>query len=79
MSVTALHPATYMPTKMVPSPISTLQEGVDATLRLVDSPELDGVSGVYFNGQSEARADPQAYDADARRALRETSDALTAR
>ena len=79
VNVTALHPATYMPTKMVPSPISTLQEGVDATLRLVDSPELDGVSGVYFNGQSEARAEPQAYDADARRALREASDALTAR
>jgi hypothetical protein len=68
-----------MPTKMVPSPISTLQEGVDATLRLVDSAELDGVSGAYFNGSSEARADPQAYDADARRALREASDALTSR
>ncbi len=79
VSVTALHPATYMPTKMVPSPISTLQEGVDATLRLVDSADVEGVSGVYFNGQSEARADPQAYDADARRALREASDALTAR
>ena len=35
VTVTALHPATYMPTKMVRSPISTLQEGVDATLRLV--------------------------------------------
>ena len=42
-------------------------------------PTVEGVSGVYFNGQSEARADPQAYDADARRALREASDALTAR
>ena len=79
VTVTALHPATYMPTKMVPSPISTLQEGVDATLRLVDSPDVDGVSGVYFNGQSEARADPQAYDADARRALRAASEALTQR
>ncbi len=77
VTVTALHPATYMPTKMVPSPISTLQEGVDATLRLVDSPEVEGVSGVYFNGQAEARADPQAYDADARRALREASEALS--
>jgi NAD(P)-dependent dehydrogenase (short-subunit alcohol dehydrogenase family) len=78
VTVTALHPATYMPTKMVPSPISTLQEGVDATLRLVDSPEVEGVSGVYFNGQSEARADAQAYDADARRALREASETLSA-
>jgi NAD(P)-dependent dehydrogenase (short-subunit alcohol dehydrogenase family) len=77
VTVTALHPATYMPTKIVQSPISTLQEGVDATLRLVAAPELDGVSGAYFNGQSEARADPQAYDPDARRALREASEALT--
>ena len=76
VTATALHPATYMPTKMVRSPISTLQEGVDATLRLVDDAGLEGVSGVYFNGQSEARADPQAYDADARRALREASEAL---
>jgi NAD(P)-dependent dehydrogenase (short-subunit alcohol dehydrogenase family) len=76
VTVTALHPATYMPTKMVPSPISTLQEGVDATLRLVDSADVEGMSGVYFNGSSEARADPQAYDADARRALHEASEAL---
>ena len=76
VTVTALHPATYMPTKMVRSPISTLQEGVDATLRLVDAPDVEGVSGVYFNGRSEARADPQAYDADARRSLREASEAL---
>ncbi len=78
VTVTALHPATYMPTKMVRSPISTLQEGVDATLRLVDGADVEGTSGVYFDGQAEARADPQAYDADARRALREASEALTA-
>jgi NAD(P)-dependent dehydrogenase (short-subunit alcohol dehydrogenase family) len=79
VTATALHPATYMPTKMVPSPISTLQEGVDATLRLVVAPELEGVTGRYFNGQRAAQADPQAYDADARRALRAASAALAAR
>jgi NAD(P)-dependent dehydrogenase (short-subunit alcohol dehydrogenase family) len=76
VTATALHPATYMPTKIVADPVSTLQEGVDATLRLIVGPEVDGVSGTYFNGQREARADPQAYDADARRALREASAAL---
>ncbi|MGZ6695723.1 MAG: 3-oxoacyl-ACP reductase, partial [Solirubrobacteraceae bacterium] len=76
VTATALHPATYMPTKMVPSPVSTLEEGVEATLRLVCAPELEGVSGVYFNGQREARADAQAYDPAARRALREASAAL---
>jgi NAD(P)-dependent dehydrogenase (short-subunit alcohol dehydrogenase family) len=78
VTATALHPATYMPTKIVPSPVSTLAEGVDATLRLVAEPELDGVSGRYFNGVREARADPQAYDADARRRLAAISNELTA-
>jgi NAD(P)-dependent dehydrogenase (short-subunit alcohol dehydrogenase family) len=78
VTITALHPATYMPTKMVPSPTSTLEEGVEATERLVTASELDGVSGAYFNGQREQDADPQAYDPDARRRLRELSERLTA-
>jgi NAD(P)-dependent dehydrogenase (short-subunit alcohol dehydrogenase family) len=78
VTITALHPATYMPTKMVPSPTSTLEEGVEATERLVTAPELEGVSGAYFNGQREQDADPQAYDPDARRRLRELSERLTA-
>jgi NAD(P)-dependent dehydrogenase (short-subunit alcohol dehydrogenase family) len=82
VSATCLHPATYMPTKMVlharGSAVSTLEEGVEATLRLIREPELEGVTGVYFNGTREARADTQAYDADARRRLRELSERLTA-
>jgi NAD(P)-dependent dehydrogenase (short-subunit alcohol dehydrogenase family) len=69
ITITALHPATYMPTKMVPNPISPLQEGVDATVRLAIAPELDGVTRRYFDGQREARAAAQAYDAEARRRL----------
>ncbi len=76
--VTALHPATYMPTKIVSSPASSLQEGVEATMRLVADPALEGVSGAYFNGQREQQADPQAYDGDARRQLRELSERLVA-
>jgi NAD(P)-dependent dehydrogenase (short-subunit alcohol dehydrogenase family) len=78
VTVTALHPATFMPTKMVPSPTSTLEEGVEATRRLVDDPGLEGVSGAYFNGQREADADPQAYDREARERLRELSERLAA-
>jgi NAD(P)-dependent dehydrogenase (short-subunit alcohol dehydrogenase family) len=78
VTVTALHPATFMPTKMVPSPSSTLEEGVEATQRLVADPGVEGVSGVYFNGQREETADPQAYDEDARRRLRELSERLVA-
>lgn len=77
VTATCLHPATYMPTKIVPRPISTIEEGVEATMRLVDDPALDGVSGVYFDGLREARADPQAYDAEARRRLRALSEELT--
>jgi NAD(P)-dependent dehydrogenase (short-subunit alcohol dehydrogenase family) len=80
VTVNCLHPATFMPTKMVletgTTPASSLEEGVEATLRLAVGPELEGVTGHYFNGQREARAHPQAYDADARRRLRELSERL---
>lgn len=34
VTVNALHPATYMPTKIVRSPVSTIADGIEATLRL---------------------------------------------
>jgi len=77
VTVTALHPATYMPTKIVSHPISTLEEGVEATMRLAVDPSVAGVTGKYFNGLREARADAQAYDPHARAQLRELSDRLT--
>jgi NAD(P)-dependent dehydrogenase (short-subunit alcohol dehydrogenase family) len=80
VTATALHPATYMPTKMVlhagVTPASPLDQGLEATWRLVADPSVDGVTGAYFNGTREARADAQAYDADARRRLRELSQRL---
>jgi NAD(P)-dependent dehydrogenase (short-subunit alcohol dehydrogenase family) len=81
VTATALHPATYMPTKMVlharGSAVSSLEEGVAATVRLVADPALEGVTGAYFDGAREAAAHPQAGDPQARRQLRELSDALT--
>ncbi len=74
---TCLHPSTYMPTKIVPSPISTVADGVEATMRLLTGPP-DEVGGRYFNVLRESRADGQAYDADARRRLHELSEQLTA-
>jgi NAD(P)-dependent dehydrogenase (short-subunit alcohol dehydrogenase family) len=76
LTVNSLHPATYMPTKMVSSPVSTLEEGVEATLRLVADPGLEGVSGRYFSGLREAAPDPQADDPEARRRLWELSERL---
>ena len=77
VTATCLHPSTYMPTKIVASPISSIADGVEATLRLMTAP-ADEVGGRYFNVLREARAEPQAYDADARHRLRELSDRLTA-
>jgi hypothetical protein len=77
VTVTALHPSTYMPTKMVVvEPISTLEQGVEATWRLVADPALEGVTGTYFDVQTETPADSQAYDAEARTRLRELSQRL---
>jgi NAD(P)-dependent dehydrogenase (short-subunit alcohol dehydrogenase family) len=82
VTVNCLHPATYMPTKMVlaarGSGMDTIEQGTEATVRLVADPELDDVTGRYFNGTHEAAADGQAYDEDARRRLRELSERLVA-
>jgi NAD(P)-dependent dehydrogenase (short-subunit alcohol dehydrogenase family) len=81
LTANCLHPATYMPTKMVVAagvdPWSSLEEGVKATLRLVADPSLDDVTGRYFNGEREADPNPQARDPEARRRLRELSDRLS--
>jgi NAD(P)-dependent dehydrogenase (short-subunit alcohol dehydrogenase family) len=80
VTATCLHPGTYMPTKMVRgagvTPVTALQDGVAATLRLITDPDLDGVSGRYFNGLREAEPNPQARDPEARRRLRQLSDRL---
>jgi hypothetical protein len=65
-----------MPTKIVPSPTSTLEEGVAATVRLIVDPSLDGVTGRFYDGERESRANPQAYDVAARRKLRALSERL---
>src|SRR2546421_9076329 len=82
VTATCLHPATYMPTKMVlharGSAVSPLEDGVRATVRLAASSELDGVTGRYFFGEDEAEAQAQAYDPDARTRLRRLAEQLTA-
>jgi NAD(P)-dependent dehydrogenase (short-subunit alcohol dehydrogenase family) len=80
VTVTALHPATLMDTKMAIESfgyaMSTVDEGVAATLRLAVAPEVDGVSGRYFDGLRESRANAQAYDPEARRRLWRLSEQL---
>ena len=77
VTVNSLHPATYMNTTMVRqsgvAPMSSVEQGADAILNLATSAALDGRSGLFFNGQREARADAQAYDPAARQRLKTLS------
>jgi NAD(P)-dependent dehydrogenase (short-subunit alcohol dehydrogenase family) len=81
VTVNSLHPATMMPTKIVLEQhgrsTDSLEDGVDATLRLAIGADVDGVTGRYFNRQVDTRADDQAYDAEARRGLWDLSATLT--
>jgi NAD(P)-dependent dehydrogenase (short-subunit alcohol dehydrogenase family) len=80
VTVNALHPASLMDTKMVQETfgrsMSTIEEGAEATMRLAASPELEGVTGRYFDGKRETRANRQAYDETARRRLWDLSEEL---
>ena len=75
VTVNALHPATFMPTKIVPSPISSIADGVAATMHLIEGDDVG--SGRFYNGLRVGQPDPQAGDATARRRLRELSERLT--
>jgi NAD(P)-dependent dehydrogenase (short-subunit alcohol dehydrogenase family) len=78
ITVNALHPSTFMPTKMVLNePQSTLEAGIDATVRLIADDDVAHVTGHYFNVRDDTRAHPQAYDPEARTQLRDLSDRLT--
>ena len=81
VTVNSLHPATYMNTTMVRAggitPMSTVEQGGAAILHLASGDDMTGRSGLFFNGLQEARANPQAYDAAARRRLRTLSLELT--
>jgi NAD(P)-dependent dehydrogenase (short-subunit alcohol dehydrogenase family) len=81
VTVNSLHPATFMPTKIVlderGTSVDDLQRGVDSTLRLALDPELDGITGRFFDRETESRPESQAGDPDARRRLWELSEELT--
>jgi NAD(P)-dependent dehydrogenase (short-subunit alcohol dehydrogenase family) len=83
VSVNAVHPATFMDTTMVRDagrePVSTVEEGLDATWRLVADEELGEVSGCYFDGLRRGRPDPQADDPAARAWVRQLSESLISR
>jgi len=79
VTVNTLHPATYMDTPMVTrgggTPRATVDEGADAVMQLVTSPNIG--SGGYFVGLRRGRANEQAYDDEARAKLWALSEELT--
>ncbi|MER5528464.1 SDR family NAD(P)-dependent oxidoreductase [Streptomyces sp. NPDC002677] len=80
VTVNSVHPATYMPTAMSRRSgmefVDTLEKGLSATRRLVDAPELSGVTGRYFESGLEARASEEAYDPSYLRRLGELTRSL---
>jgi NAD(P)-dependent dehydrogenase (short-subunit alcohol dehydrogenase family) len=80
VTVTSLHPGTFMNTNMVSGagmkPQTPVEDGAEAVVRLAASPDVEGVSGVFFNQQAPGRANEQAYDAGARRRLWDLSERL---
>jgi NAD(P)-dependent dehydrogenase (short-subunit alcohol dehydrogenase family) len=82
VTVTSLHPSTYMPTKMVVAggiaPVDSLERGVDATTRLAVAPELEGVTGTFFDRERVAAPNRWASDADVQDRLWRLSEELTA-
>jgi NAD(P)-dependent dehydrogenase (short-subunit alcohol dehydrogenase family) len=81
ITVNALHPASLMPTKMVIEAgwqtISSVEEGLTATLRLVVDPSLENVTGEFFDGLKLAKANAQAYDKKVQERLATLSRELT--
>lgn len=75
VTANAVHPAVYMATSMVlnrgGTPMATIDEGADPVMQVITSPVAG--SGNYYRQATNARAQAQAYDMDARRRLRELS------
>jgi NAD(P)-dependent dehydrogenase (short-subunit alcohol dehydrogenase family) len=82
ITVNSLHPASLMNTKMVfdtdyfRNTMTTVAEGARSVEYLATSPELDGVTGEFFDMKQRAHANPQAYDKEARSQLWALSEQL---
>ena len=81
VTVTAVHPASFMATGMVLNagiePLTTVEEGAEAILAVAVGAEHAKTTGKFFNGLKEARANGQAYDKAARDRLWALSLKLT--
>jgi NAD(P)-dependent dehydrogenase (short-subunit alcohol dehydrogenase family) len=83
LQVVSLHPGTYLDTRMVRDagihPLGPASTGSDSILAVLQAALGGGHSGRYFDQSRPSRALPQAYDAEARRRLREETLRLVSR
>jgi NAD(P)-dependent dehydrogenase (short-subunit alcohol dehydrogenase family) len=81
ITVNSLHPGSRLDTKMVRemfgSAWGTVQSGADAVVYVATAPELEGVTGKYFDQKDEEQAIAQAYDCAAQTKLWQLSERLT--
>ena len=81
ITVNALHPATLMDTSMVRESgmgvQSSVEEGLEAIMHLAAGDDMEGRTGLYFDGLAQGRADAQADDPQAQAQLRALSEKWT--
>jgi NAD(P)-dependent dehydrogenase (short-subunit alcohol dehydrogenase family) len=81
ITVNCLHPGSLLDTKMVrqafAQPRGSAESGAEAEVYLATHPDLENVSGLYFDHLQPSQANPQAYDATARSLLWQRSLELT--
>jgi NAD(P)-dependent dehydrogenase (short-subunit alcohol dehydrogenase family) len=77
VTANCLHPATLMDTTMVRAagftPVSTVEAGAEAVVKLACGADFQGRSGLYQDRLQPGRAHAQAYDLQTRRRLAEVS------
>ncbi|TMK22919.1 MAG: SDR family oxidoreductase [Actinobacteria bacterium] len=54
-----------------------VRDGADTPIYLASSPDVEGVTGKYFDNRREKMSSPQSYDTDAQERLYAVSEALT--
>jgi NAD(P)-dependent dehydrogenase (short-subunit alcohol dehydrogenase family) len=77
VSVTSLHPATKMPTKMVHGHnVDPLERGVAAVAHLAVDPEVEGVTGAFYDCEQPAAPHPWAEEPEVQERLWRLSENL---
>lgn len=80
ITVNCLHPGSLLDTKMVreafSAPQGSAHAGAEVEIHVATSPDLETVTGTYFNQKQPSRAASQAYDRGARQKLWQLSNEL---